>query len=337
MTALALSLALSRSPGTLGMPQEITSAGTSLSQVPSLFRDERFSLGPLNLDIGGGKYDLGSEYLATRNVRSLVLDPYNRSDAHNRAVIALVAREQGADTVTVCNVLNVIDDDDALEDLVKKTVRYLNANGDAFFQVYEGDKSGRGKATTKGYQRNERTADYLPAVERHFRNVRRHGNVIVASGPSMRALSGVEEPGTLGAEPEKPAEKAESWLTYVIGASAVIGVGAGIYYLANEARYRKEALRDARASVAEAERSLASLELRERQLEGILGKIDTRALGVSREAIRKMSDGKAFHTVLAQVEYEQTTYALDKNRQQINEARSELVSARRAVAQIEAK
>ena len=45
--------------------QEVTSAETSISQVPAVFKSKHFNVqeGSRNLDIGGGKYDKGSVYL----------------------------------------------------------------------------------------------------------------------------------------------------------------------------------------------------------------------------------------------------------------------------------
>ena len=69
------------------MKQEYTSARSSIKQVPAGFKivDKYFGWKPntLNLDIGGGKYDLMTEALLKKNVTNLVYDPYNRSEHHN--------------------------------------------------------------------------------------------------------------------------------------------------------------------------------------------------------------------------------------------------------------
>ena len=94
------------------MEQEYTSARTSIKQVPAGFKivDKHFGWQPntINLDIGGGKYDLMTEKLLTKNVTNLVYDPYNRSMQHNGEVINTVLRVKGVDSVTIFNVLNVI-------------------------------------------------------------------------------------------------------------------------------------------------------------------------------------------------------------------------------------
>lgn len=167
--------------------QTITSAATSLAQVPALFRSPRYQLGPLNLDIGGGKYDKGTLYLASRGITSLVLDPYNRSAEHNDKVRDKVREAGGADSVTVCNVLNVIDSDEALLNVIEDAATYLSPTGTAFFQIYEGDRSCKSKVTSKGYQRNEPAANYLSDVALIFATYKRNGNIILASSPLYRS------------------------------------------------------------------------------------------------------------------------------------------------------
>lgn len=98
------------------MTQTITSADTSLKQVPAIFRlinqvmtrPEAFWADTTDvLDVGGGKYDLLTEKLAEIGVRNWVLDPYNRSEEHNRRVVSML--EAGPADMALCsNVLNVI-------------------------------------------------------------------------------------------------------------------------------------------------------------------------------------------------------------------------------------
>ena len=94
------------------MQQEYTSAKTSLKQIPAGFKivDKYFTWyqGTVNLDIGGGKYDLMTEALKEKGVTNLVYDPYNRSMKHNADVVNTVLRIKGVETVTIFNVLNVI-------------------------------------------------------------------------------------------------------------------------------------------------------------------------------------------------------------------------------------
>ena len=58
--------------------QKISSAKTSIKQVPALFKNPNAKFGAVNVDIGGGKFDLAADFLAQNGTRNLVFDPYNR-------------------------------------------------------------------------------------------------------------------------------------------------------------------------------------------------------------------------------------------------------------------
>ena len=170
--------------------QEITSAGTSLNQVPALFKSAVFSPAPgsRNLDIGGERYDMGTKYLKDeRKVDSAVYDPYNRSAEHNDQVLRDYEANP-ADTVTVANVLNVIKEKGARQDTIGKANQYLRPGGVAYFSIYEGDKSGKGRETSKGFQHNKRAQDFLAEVREVFPGAFRSGNVIVAPKEAQPAL-----------------------------------------------------------------------------------------------------------------------------------------------------
>ena len=66
-----------------------------------------FAPGSINLDIGGGKYDAGTQFLAEKGVENLVFDPFNRDAAENQNVFERMTAG-GVDSVTCNNVLNVI-------------------------------------------------------------------------------------------------------------------------------------------------------------------------------------------------------------------------------------
>ena len=71
------------------VPQEIDSAVTSLKQVARTFKQfpGAFAAGSRNLDLGGGKYDIATDELASEGVSNLVFDPFNRSMKHNLEVV----------------------------------------------------------------------------------------------------------------------------------------------------------------------------------------------------------------------------------------------------------
>ena len=88
-------------------PVVYDSRNTSRNQVPALFKQVAWIPGTVNLDVGGGRYDRGTAYLADQDVTSIVFDPFNRSEAHNLAALRQLAKTR-ADTATITNVLNVI-------------------------------------------------------------------------------------------------------------------------------------------------------------------------------------------------------------------------------------
>lgn len=166
------------------MAQKYTSANTSINsrRLPRLFSlaRDRFRPGTLNLDVGGGKFDNVTDFLAGLDVINLVYDPYNRPQEHNEAVLAMIGHA-GADTVTCANVLNVIDDDGALDALLADCARWTGQDGIALFYVYEGDRSGTGRPTKADcYQRNEPLSAYVPRIARHFGSVTVTAGLVVA-------------------------------------------------------------------------------------------------------------------------------------------------------------
>ena len=157
--------------------QTITSAATSLRQVPAIFKKVDFS--GINLDIGGGKYDEVQSYFDRERIacHNLVYDPFNRSDEHNQSVLDKVKIER-IHTVTISNVLNVIKDKEHRLEVLR-----LASQANPIYcliTVYEGDRSGDGKETTKGYQLNRKLKDYESEIKEVFRFVKRKNGYIYA-------------------------------------------------------------------------------------------------------------------------------------------------------------
>jgi hypothetical protein len=160
--------------------QKYTSAATSISQIPRSVKMIDWEPNTINLDYGGGKYDKATEELKSRNVTNLVYDPFNRSSEHNEKVLALLKKQGGADTATINNVLNVIAEPEVRSQILSNVKRYLKQGGVAYFIVYEGDRSGQGKATPRGYQNNLPTPAYMSEIETVFSEVSRKGRLIIA-------------------------------------------------------------------------------------------------------------------------------------------------------------
>lgn len=154
--------------------QDYTSAATSINskRVPKTFRTLGkkgiFTRNHVNLDIGGGKFDTANHFLEENyGAQNFVYDPFNRSEDHNENVIALCGNGQ-SDTVTIFNVLNVIKEDEVIIDVLKKAHDALKLGGHVFVSVWDGNKSGIGKETRKGYQRNQLIDDYVDFVYEVF-------------------------------------------------------------------------------------------------------------------------------------------------------------------------
>lgn len=158
------------------MKQTYTSAGTSLKQVPAVFklitkamdRPEVFWAYTNNiLDYGGGKYDLLTEKLAEMRIRNLILDPYNRSDDHNKLVRQLLEAAP-ADHAICSNVLNVIKEPAVRQEVLREIADLTSSSGYVFITVYEGDRSSRGRKTSKGWQANRPLRSYEREIKKVF-------------------------------------------------------------------------------------------------------------------------------------------------------------------------
>lgn len=162
--------------------QEYTSANTSInsSKLPAIFKLVNLQPRSMNLDFGGGRYDNASEYLATKDVTNLIYDPYNRSSEHNKNVLDTIRKNNGTDTATCSNVLNVIKEENARRTVIQNIYNLLKSNGIAYFTVYEGTGKGDEGATKSGYQLNRKTNDYVDEIKEVFPDVNRKGKLIIA-------------------------------------------------------------------------------------------------------------------------------------------------------------
>ena len=121
--------------------QQISSADTSLNQVPTLIRrvelNEDLSKGKVLLDYGAGKYDKTQKYVeGTHEVSYYAYDPYNRSKEENKAALA-----QKADIVMLSNVLNVIREPEARLQVLKNVRRQMKPGARLYIRTYQAPKS----------------------------------------------------------------------------------------------------------------------------------------------------------------------------------------------------
>jgi len=152
--------------------QEFSSATTSINQInPSLMALLPQLTGLTVLDIGGGKFTGNQIYAAGLGVKLYVYDKFNRTETENQAALAC-----NPDIIVCNNVLNVIDDGQALRNLIALCASYQVP---CYFTIYEGNKSGISAISKKDcWQRNWKMTDYLPILKKYFQHVERRGKII---------------------------------------------------------------------------------------------------------------------------------------------------------------
>lgn len=162
--------------------QRFTSAETSInsSKLPRGYRFDGIPAGAVVLDYGCGKHVEHLQRTATdRGWTWYGYDPFNRSEAENRPAVDMI-ETRNADYVLCCNVLNVIDDDEAVDDVIRAAVSACKVA--AVFTVYEGNRTGTGKQTGRdSWQRNERRAAYVDRIRSAGYQVTRKGEYIVVT------------------------------------------------------------------------------------------------------------------------------------------------------------
>lgn len=150
------------------MEQKYSSKDTSINTVNKVYKSYDFPENSLILDYGGGKYDSNKKYMCDKNNSKVVIyDKYNREIEHNNNVLEY-CKQNVPDFIVCSNVLNVIMEDEIIDYICRDISDYCRENTIIIFSIYECDKSGIGKVTTKGYQRNQRTCDYLSFIKKYF-------------------------------------------------------------------------------------------------------------------------------------------------------------------------
>ena len=195
--------------------QKIGSGRTSRKQVSATFNSKQFkeAAGDVNIDIGGGKFDLATDQLAATGTENIIFDPVNRDAEHNAAALDRIRSGQG-DTVTVNNVLNVIAEPGVRSDVIALAGRAVKEGGKVFFKVFPNKADGVGRETRDGFQTNMKAAAYMTEIEAHFGTVERKGNLIIASDPldtttPVPVLTQLDETGEAGFLQDGPATQAE--------------------------------------------------------------------------------------------------------------------------------
>lgn len=168
------------------VPEQIaSSAETSINstKLPAAFgkvtKAGGFKKGTKNFDIGGGKFDNATDALREQGVENNIFDPFNRDAAHNAAAVKAGGAGQSA-TVTINNVLNVIEESANITKVLRQAENAVADDGVVYISVYAGNSSGIGKATSKGFQKNLKLSEYVELVEEVFGDVRVKNGMIEA-------------------------------------------------------------------------------------------------------------------------------------------------------------
>lgn len=164
---------------------------TSLKQTPALFKSKHAHLGPVNFDIGCGKFsELATAFLIGKGVQNINYDPYTENYKTNQETLATL-HKKGVDTATMANVLNVVKDADERRGIIEQAVHFLKDNGTCYVYIYEGNRSGEGAFTSRmTWQENRKTDTYIEELSPYFFNIQRKGNMLICSIPLKNALTG---------------------------------------------------------------------------------------------------------------------------------------------------
>jgi len=162
--------------------QRFTSAETSINskKLPRGYKYADIPAGAVVLDYGCGKHVEHLQRTATdRGWTWYGFDPFNRTETENRPAVDVI-ETRNADYVLCCNVLNVIDDSETVDDVIRAAVSACKVA--AVFTVYEGNRTGTGRQTGRdSWQRNERRAAYVDRIRSAGYQVTRKGEYIVVT------------------------------------------------------------------------------------------------------------------------------------------------------------
>ena len=187
--------------------QQISSADTSINRkrLPATFASltdkgiVEWEKGTKNADIGGGSFDNATEKLANLGVTNFIYDPFNRDKAHNKEVVAQI-RDGQADTSTINNVLNVIQEPENRDLVIRQAANATKQDGKAYFLIHEGKKDDVGRVTTKGWQNHRLAIDYIPEIKQHFDTVVKKGSLLIATEPKESSAVLRSELGAIDAK-----------------------------------------------------------------------------------------------------------------------------------------
>ena len=166
----------------LNRTQEISSADTSIKTINGIYKKivGQYPKHTTIFDYGCGRYDENMRFATENDFVWFGVDPYNRSVEWNKANInEMKTWGDSPNIIMLNNVLNVVKERFAIEHIVRQVYNYAGENTDVYITIYEGDKSGIGRATSKGFQRNEKVSKYEDYICEWFNVIEKiSGNIL---------------------------------------------------------------------------------------------------------------------------------------------------------------
>ena len=144
--------------------QDILAKRSSRKQVPALFKKIDWEPESFNLDIGGGAYEVATEWLAERGVTNLVIDKFNRSLYHNH-LMRLKTYNLELSSITLANVLNVIQGQMHRIKLLEEVFEYYSEHR---CPVYISCYNATGQPSASECQTCMSLTEYIPEIESVF-------------------------------------------------------------------------------------------------------------------------------------------------------------------------
>lgn len=162
--------------------QEFDSSDTSINggKLPTVYNKLEFINGCTVLNYGGGKFDNTIEFGLENGFTDLIFDPFNRTPQWNSEIVKTI-NKTGVDLAILSNVLNVIKEVNVRGFVLSVLANTLDENKPLFITVYEGDRTGCGKQTSRSaWQENRKLKEYTAEVKEHFAHVKTRYNTIIA-------------------------------------------------------------------------------------------------------------------------------------------------------------
>ena len=158
--------------------QKYTSKETSINKRGAVYAAVDFKPNTVIFDYGCGAFDVNEDHVRglNRGITWLGYDKYNRSEEYNMATFKALEYVK-PDYIILSNVVNVIAEDEIIQGIINECLSYAGQDTEFYINVYEGDRSGNGTETSRGYQRNEKAAEYIRFIPAGYETSRK-GNLI---------------------------------------------------------------------------------------------------------------------------------------------------------------